>query len=492
MQEELKTQELINVYLRLRHNIKEDENTEYDLKNNTIFSKDNSYTFTKVFTNESTQENIFKDVGKKHVDSVLGGVNSTIFAYGQTGTGKTFTIEGSENLDGLIQNSTKYLFDYLNFYGKEIDASLTFLEVYNENIYDLLEKNKEKNVQIAETNEGQKFLNVKTEKIENYNQFKNLFEEGKKRRTTRNTNMNERSSRSHSILTIKIEFKCFENRISNLNFVDLAGSESLKLPNKDIIENEEKEEKLEYFQNKIPKFEKKQEIKESDKIKETGNINKSLLCLRELIKKLGNNQNEKIVYRSSKLTMLLKESMTKNSRISLIGCVNLKYSSESLNTMVFLQRAKFMKMREEHKIIDSFSINLKDEIKEYFAENNLEDKIESNKLSEFINSKVNRKLKTVQQKTGEQILKLFEENRKLKSNFMEKSLKITNSETTKDVLKKMNELELEIKTLKASIEEFQNKIWENYDDFIENEKNKIYAKNLEKIKINLEEKENDF
>ena len=157
----------------------------------------------------SNQSEIFTNSSKRVVDSVLKGYNGTIFAYGQTGTGKTFTMVGdfdNETYKGIIPRSFDYIFSQIK-QDKEhkYNISISFIQIYLESIQDLLEpKNKE--IRIREDSERGVYLDgVRKDKVNSYEECKNLFHLGEKNRITESTKMNSHSSRSHAILIVEIE-----------------------------------------------------------------------------------------------------------------------------------------------------------------------------------------------------------------------------------------------------------------------------------------------
>lgn len=258
------------------------------------------------------QTSIFQYVSKSILSKCLQGYNCSVFAYGQTGSGKTYTIQGTDGSPGLVQRSLSF------FHNNYDEVKLSFIEIYNENMLDLSDPEKE--ISIRED----PVLGVT---VDNLNVFVShslmesleFYRRGIANRKTAATQMNENSSRSHSIFTISLEMRN-KNIIkrSKLCFVDLAGSEKIG-------------------DNEI------------ERVRETCNINKSLLCLGKIVHKLGSNDRWHISYRDSKLTFLLKDSLGGNSKLVIIGTVNVEFPSDTVNTLNFLNRSK--------KITNTPSIN---------------------------------------------------------------------------------------------------------------------------------------
>ena len=198
-----------------------------------------NYKFKHIFPESSTQEEVFEKA-KGLVDYSLRGYNSTIFAYGPTGSGKTYTLQGDpDKNDGIAQRSFRYLYEIINEQaneGCEFKVSCTMVQIYYTDIDDLLEKKRGAVIRIEQDNDGlvsfggacevvcEDFLVNGSEEIED------IFSKGRLNRVMRATDENETSSRSHLIFTIKIEKKeCgqSDSRTGKLHFIDLAGSESL-------------------------------------------------------------------------------------------------------------------------------------------------------------------------------------------------------------------------------------------------------------------------
>lgn len=249
------------------------------------------------------QEVLFRSIASSILGRCVQGYNCSIFAYGQTGSGKTYTIQGNEQCPGLVPRSLAYLHErYLNI-------KLSFIEIYNENMFDLFEPSNSVGIR-DDPAAGITVDNLSILPSETLEESLSLYRQGIANRRTTATQFNENSSRSHAILTIFLEQK--ENHVikkSRLCFVDLAGSEKCR-------ENE------------------------SERIKETCNINKSLLCLGKIVHKLSSNDRWHVSYRDSKLTFLLKDSLGGNCQLAIIGNINPDFPAETANTLQFLARSK--------------------------------------------------------------------------------------------------------------------------------------------------------
>eukprot|EP00826_Nyctotherus_ovalis_P052269 TRINITY_DN6603_c0_g1_i4.p1 TRINITY_DN6603_c0_g1~~TRINITY_DN6603_c0_g1_i4.p1 ORF type:complete len:681 (+),score=237.15 TRINITY_DN6603_c0_g1_i4:384-2426(+) len=247
----------------------------------------------------------------------------TIFAYGQTGCGKTFTMVGSNGeLKGIIPNTFSHVFDSISTFGKERRFLLrcSYLEIYNEAIHDLLEYSPDRKLELKE--DPQKGIYIKglaNVIVKSVQDIEQTMARGATNRHTAETNMNKDSSRSHCIFTIYIETaetKPDGNqllRAGKLNLVDLAGSERQAKTQAEGI-----------------------------RLKEAAKINLSLSALGNVISALVDGKSSHIPYRDSKLTRLLQDSLGGNTKTLMIACVSpADYNyDETLSTLRYAARAK--------------------------------------------------------------------------------------------------------------------------------------------------------
>ncbi|KAJ3491622.1 hypothetical protein NLI96_g550 [Meripilus lineatus] len=263
--------------------------------------KGNIRVFCRVFEPHSTQSEVFEEISLL-AQSCADGYNVCVFAYGQTGSGKSFTMEGgsSESTAGMIPRAVERVFEAtadLKTKGWEYRMEGQMLEIYNETINDLLGKGEfdKKKHDIKHDKSGRTTVtDVNVVPLSSPSQVRTLLTQAQSRRTVAATLMNERSSRSHSVFTLRI---IGENTITgetcegSLNLVDLAGSERL---------------------------EKSGAANDKERLKETQAINKSLSALGDVIAALGEKGEGKgdkhIPYRNSKLTYLLQNSLSGNSK----------------------------------------------------------------------------------------------------------------------------------------------------------------------------------
>ncbi|OUM58461.1 hypothetical protein PIROE2DRAFT_66605 [Piromyces sp. E2] len=282
---------------------------------------------------------VYNSTARPIVDSVLEGYNGTIFAYGQTGTGKTFSMVGDrekKELRGIIPNAFDHIFSYIGRGGpdKKYLVRVSYLEIYNETIKDLL-KPKSGKLEIKESTEiGLYVKDLSNFVVKDVQEMDRLMTVGNKNRSTGETQMNAHSSRSHSIFTITIEASEVDSdgqehiRAGKLHLVDLAGSER---------------------QTKTGAT--------GDRLKEATKINLSLSALGNVISALVDRKSSHIPYRDSKLTRLLQDSLGGNAKTVMIATLSpASYNyDESLSTLRYANRTKNIKnkpkVNEDPKII---------------------------------------------------------------------------------------------------------------------------------------------
>ncbi|XP_069112936.1 kinesin-like protein KIF15, partial [Argopecten irradians] len=303
--------------------------------------QDKVFTFDEVLNIHAQQEALFSAVAKSLIESCVSGYNGTIFAYGQTGSGKTFTMLGpSEDADnfqhkkrGIIPRSFEYLFNLitrekeLHGNGKEFLTKCTFLEIYHEHVYDLLDPST-MSLSLRESMKKGVYVEGLAEKsVTSASEAYQVLNDGWINRRVASTSMNRESSRSHAVFTIFIESKEKKSGVqklkeSQLNLVDLAGSER---------QRDSKAAGL--------------------RLKEAGSINKSLSVLGKCIMALvdrpsrSSDKGKHIPYRESKLTFLLRDSLGGNAKTSIIACVHpdSRHFGETLSTLQFARQAKMIK-----------------------------------------------------------------------------------------------------------------------------------------------------
>ncbi|KAK0078276.1 hypothetical protein PV325_001212 [Microctonus aethiopoides] len=294
------------------------------------------FSYNVVFEPAASQEDILQYSGiKKLIEMAVEGFSCTVFCYGQTGSGKTHTLSGPPGLfesmnpysedHGLMFRSFVYLFKLLQEHQEcNFILKASFFEIYNEKIIDLLNPGISKKslaVRWSKKTRGFFVENLFTVECEELDDLLAVLEEGMKNRAVGTHNMNEHSSRSHTMLTVHItseqqmENGVFISKQGKMNFVDLAGSEMTKKTQS-----------------------------EGKTLEEANNINKSLMVLGYCIASLSDVKRKggHIPYRDSKLTKLLADSLAGNGVTLMIACVSpaRSNSSETLNTLRYAARAK--------------------------------------------------------------------------------------------------------------------------------------------------------
>lgn len=282
------------------------------------------YLFDKVFKPNATQEKVYNEAAKSIVSDVLAGYNGTIFAYGQTSSGKTHTMEGvigDPGKQGIIPRIVNDIFNHI--YSMEVNLEfhikVSYYEIYMDKIRDLLDVSKV-NLSVHEDKNRVPYVKGATERfVSSPEDVFEVIEEGKSNRHIAVTNMNEHSSRSHSVFLINVKQENLENQkklSGKLYLVDLAGSEKVSKTGA-----------------------------EGTVLDEAKNINKSLSALGNVISALADGNKTHIPYRDSKLTRILQESLGGNARTTIVICCSPASfnEAETKSTLDFGRRAKTVK-----------------------------------------------------------------------------------------------------------------------------------------------------
>ncbi|RVE41900.1 hypothetical protein evm_013450 [Chilo suppressalis] len=291
---------------------------QWRVKNNTLYQLDHngrdigtSFTFDKVYDKDTKTSDIYNDIAKPIVEAATAGFNGTIFAYGQTSSGKTYTMSGTETSPGIIPLAVYNLFEIIkSIPDRDFLVRVSYIEIYNETLKDLLNVEK-KNIKVHENFQGIK-VDCTEQVTTSPDEVLKYLKEGEANRQTGATNMNEESSRSHSIFQITIESRdhiegeeeagCVN--VSTLNLVDLAGSERAGQTGATGI-----------------------------RFKEGTHINKSLSALALVIKQLSEDQTRHVNYRDSKLTRILQNSLGGNAKTSIICAITPAAVEETISTL---------------------------------------------------------------------------------------------------------------------------------------------------------------
>ncbi|XP_047204122.1 kinesin heavy chain isoform X3 [Girardinichthys multiradiatus] len=287
----------------------------------TVIFGGKSYVFDQVFPTNTTQEQVYNACAKQIVRDVLGGYNGTIFAYGQTSSGKTHTMEGKlhdPQAMGIIPRIAQDIFEHIFAMDENLEfhIKVSYFEIYMEKIRDLLDVTKI-NLSVHEDKYRVPYVKGCTERfVTSPEEVMDVIDEGKANRHVAVTNMNEHSSRSHSIFLINIKQENVETEqklCGKLYLVDLAGSEKVSKTGA-----------------------------EGAVLDEAKNINKSLSALGNVISALAEGTKSHVPYRDSKMTRILQDSLGGNCRTTMfICCSPSSYNdAETKSTLMFGQRAK--------------------------------------------------------------------------------------------------------------------------------------------------------
>ncbi|KAL2512334.1 Kinesin motor family protein [Abeliophyllum distichum] len=293
-----------------------------------------AYAFDRVFGPNTNTQEVYEVAARPVVKAAMEGVNGTVFAYGVTSSGKTHTMHGDHNSPGIIPLAIKDVFSIIqDTPGREFLLRVSYLEIYNEVINDLLDPTGQ-NLRVREDVQGTYVEGIKEEVVLSTGHALSFIAAGEEHRHVGSNNFNLFSSRSHTIFTLMIESSAdgddYDGVIfSQLNLIDLAGSESSKTETTGL------------------------------RRKEGSYINKSLLTLGTVIGKLSEGKASHVPYRDSKLTRLLQSSLSGHGHVSLICTVTPASSNmeETHNTLKFASRAKRVEIyASRNKIIDEKSL----------------------------------------------------------------------------------------------------------------------------------------
>lgn len=287
--------------------------------------KDQTFGFDRVFDENITQGDVYEATTKNLLDSVLDGFNATVFAYGATGCGKTHTITGTAQQPGIIFLTMQELFEKVGELKseKETEITLSYLEIYNETIRDLLNPNyanKQGLMLREDANQVVSVAGLSSHNPQNVQEVMDMVITGNANRTQSPTEANATSSRSHAVLQVNVSSKSRDTSVqepvtmATLSIIDLAGSERASATKN-----------------------------RGERLMEGANINKSLLALGSCINALCDpRKRNHVPYRNSKLTRLLKFSLGGNCRTVMIVCVSpsSQHFDETQNTLRYANRAK--------------------------------------------------------------------------------------------------------------------------------------------------------
>lgn len=323
--------ENIQVFVRCRPLKGEEKNSALEIiedkREVKIVPHGRDFYFNQVFSSDAAQEEVYNSVVRPLINQVLSGFNCTVFAYGQTGTGKTYTMEGDRLADrvscdgtGIIPRAVSQLFDVLRRKDIEFSIKVSFLEIYSEDAYDLL-SSPDDTTKLRIFDDAQKKGSVKIDGLKEIvvdaeTDIFSILGRGAAKRQTAATLLNACSSRSHSIFTITVDQGSITGK---LNLVDLAGSENIGRSGA-----------------------------QDKHAREAGNINQSLLTLTRVITALVEKRPH-IPYRESKLTRILQDSLGGTTRTSMIATISPAEDDlgNTIGTLDYASRARSITNRPE-------------------------------------------------------------------------------------------------------------------------------------------------
>ncbi|XP_019422231.1 PREDICTED: kinesin-like protein KIN-7H isoform X4 [Lupinus angustifolius] len=275
-----------------------------------------AYSFDRVFRGDCSTRQVYEEAAKEVAFSVVSGINSSIFAYGQTSSGKTYA------MSGITEYAVADIYNYIEKHReREFVMKFSAIEIYNESVRDLLSEDSTPLRLLDDPERGTVIEKLIEETLRDWNHFTELIALCETQRQIGDTPLNNASSRSHQILRLTIQSSALEfqgsdkssSLLASVNFVDLAGSERVSQTNS-----------------------------AGTRLKEGSHINRSLLTLGTVIRKLSRGRNGHIPFRDSKLTRILQSSLGGNARTAIICTMSPARShvEQSRNTLLFASCAK--------------------------------------------------------------------------------------------------------------------------------------------------------
>ncbi|PVH33354.1 hypothetical protein PAHAL_9G633800 [Panicum hallii] len=418
-----------------------------------------TFRFDRVFTPKDDQDVVYADASPL-VTSVLDGYNVCIFAYGQTGTGKTFTMEGTERNRGVNYRTLEELFKIAEERKESVtyDLSVSVLEVYNEQIRDLLATSPSKKLEIKQSSEGYHHVPGLVEaKVTNIKEVWDVLLAGSNARAVGSNNVNEHSSRSHCMLCITVKAKNLLNgecTSSKLWLVDLAGSE--RLAKTDV---------------------------QGERLKEAQNINRSLSALGDVISALATKSSH-IPYRNSKLTHLLQDCLGGDSKALMFVQISPSDNdvSETLSSLNFASRVRRIELGPAKKQVDTVELQ---KTKQMLERAKQEGRLKDDSLRKLEENLQNLETKA---KGKEQLCKNLQEKvKELEGQLDSKAhSQITSEKQQRQLSGKLKEKEEMCTALQQKIVELECKLRQPHQSEVE-----VLKQTIKELEFKLKEQEHD-
>ncbi|KAH7106936.1 kinesin-domain-containing protein [Auriculariales sp. MPI-PUGE-AT-0066] len=322
------------------------------------------FCFDEIMTG-SDNKLVYNTTAKSHVQATMDGFNSVVFAYGQTASGKTFTLSGSDEDPGIIPRAMKDVFSYIRRTpSREFLLRASYVEIYNEQIHDLLSPaSLAQPVGLQGAGQNVIITPLREEVVTSLKAVREVLERGERNRRTATTDWNERSSRSHSVFRLLIESRDRTSPVESAVPSSMATPNTPVTPGGPLLQAKNGRSVRTSVLNLIDLAGSERATSDKDRTREGKFINTSLLTLGTVIGTLADNaakgKADHVPYRNSKLTRMLQPHISGNARISVICTMNPSQSAvtESTSTLLFAQRVKKVQLNaQKQEVVDTSAL----------------------------------------------------------------------------------------------------------------------------------------